>query len=363
MKVLLLHLDGKLPNIALMRLASHHRALGDEVHLRHAPTLAAVEPELGDDFERVYASAIFERTRPVAERLHKIRPDAVLGGTGWSLTGTLEDIGVTTQAQDYSLYPRFKPSIGFSQRGCRLRCDFCVVPRKEGSVRATQSISSIWRGEGHPRHVLLLDNDFFGSPAWRDRVEELREGAFRVCFAQGINARMLSDEAARAIASLDIRDDSFKTKRIYTAWDSREDKGTLFRGLEAAQRWRRSRRHHGLHARRLLARGDPRRSRLPARPAPRVGREALPHAVPAHAGTRGVPALGHRRLRQKDRLAGLAASAVRAPPAWRSNRRPAPVAADLEARCVRGTRPMEPRAMCPSCARRDQGPRDRLFGP
>lgn len=27
--VLLLHLDGKLPNLALMRIAAHHRAIGD----------------------------------------------------------------------------------------------------------------------------------------------------------------------------------------------------------------------------------------------------------------------------------------------------------------------------------------------
>lgn len=232
MNVLLLHLDGKLPNIALMRIAAHHRDLGDHVELRHAPTIASVEPELGDDFDRVYASLIFERTRPVAERLLEVRPDATVGGTGWSLTCTLQDIGVTTKAQDYSIYPRFEPSIGFSQRGCRLRCGFCVVPGKEGKARDEQAIAEIWRGEGHPKHVLLLDNDFFGAPAWRDRVAELREGRFKVCFSQGINARMISEEAAAAIASLDYRDDSFKVRRIYTAWDNRRDEATLFRGLE-----------------------------------------------------------------------------------------------------------------------------------
>ena len=32
--VLVWHLDGRLPNLALMRLAAHHRALGDTVELR-----------------------------------------------------------------------------------------------------------------------------------------------------------------------------------------------------------------------------------------------------------------------------------------------------------------------------------------
>jgi hypothetical protein len=81
--VLLLHLDGKLPNLALMRIAAHHRERGDDVVLRHAPTVAAVEPEIGDAFDRVYASAVFERTRPVVERLMVARPDAIVGGTGW----------------------------------------------------------------------------------------------------------------------------------------------------------------------------------------------------------------------------------------------------------------------------------------
>jgi len=232
MNVLLLHLDGKLPNIALMRIAAHHKALGDAVSMRHAPTVAAVEPEIGDNYDRVYASLIFERTRPVAERLLHVRPDAVVGGTGWSVTSRLEDYDITTKVQDYSLYPRFKPSIGFSQRGCRLKCEFCVVPRKEGSVREEQTIADIWRGEPWPREVLLLDNDFFGQPRWRDRIAELRDRRFKVCFSQGINARMLSEEAAEAIGSVDYRDDAFKVKRIYTAWDSRPDEKVLLRGLE-----------------------------------------------------------------------------------------------------------------------------------
>ena len=33
-KVLMFHLDGKLPNIALIRIAAHHRTAGDEVEIR-----------------------------------------------------------------------------------------------------------------------------------------------------------------------------------------------------------------------------------------------------------------------------------------------------------------------------------------
>lgn len=232
MRILLLQLDGKLPNVALMRIAAHHRDRGDEVELRH--TLCRGFWDRPAD--RVYASLIFERTRPRALELLNGRPDAIVGGTGWDAAAKLEDHGITTKRQDYTLWPDFTPSIGFTQRGCRFKCRFCVVPEKEGAVVEEQAAHEIWRGEGHPRDLLLLDNDFFGQPRWRERVDEIRTGGFRVCFCQGINARMLNDESAAAIASLNYRDDSFRERRIYTAWDNRKDEARLFAGLEALVR-------------------------------------------------------------------------------------------------------------------------------
>ncbi len=228
MNVLLCQLDGKVPNIALMRIASHHRELGDDVTLCCG---AQFEVGLWDSFERVYASAIFLKTRPLCERLLVVYPEAIIGGTGWDVKSSVESVGIQTLEQDYSIYPRFRQSIGFTQRGCRLRCSFCVVPEKEGAIRAEKTIGEIWRGDPWPRELLLLDNDFFGQPAWRERLAEIREGRFRVSFNQGINARFLTDEAAEAIASIDYRDDSMQNKRIYTAWDNRKDEGRLFDGL------------------------------------------------------------------------------------------------------------------------------------
>lgn len=231
MRVLLFQLDGKIPNIALMRIAAHHRALGDSVELRRT---GQPEQTLWDGVEapdKVYGSAIFLKSMPTALRLRTAYPDAIVGGTGWDLGVTLEGIGITTNEQDYSIYPGFRQSIGFTQRGCRLNCSFCVVPQKEGKVRAVQTISEIWRGDPWPRELLLLDNDFFGQAQWRERIAEIRDGRFKVSFNQGINARCLTEEAAKAIASVDYRDDSMTVKRIYTAWDSRADEERLFAGL------------------------------------------------------------------------------------------------------------------------------------
>jgi hypothetical protein len=232
MRVLLLQLDGKIPNIALMRISAHHKNIGDDVELRVAGNFQAIERGLWDDFGKVYASAIFCKTRPLCERLLTVYPEAVIGGTGWDVKSSLENCGIATLDQDYSIYPRFRQSIGFTQRGCRLRCSFCVVPAKEGPVRVEKPIGALWRGDPWPRELLLLDNDFFGSPTWRENIREIRDGRFKVSFNQGINARFLTDEAAEAIASIDYRDDQMHTKRIYTAWDSRNDDKRLFAGLE-----------------------------------------------------------------------------------------------------------------------------------
>lgn len=229
-RVLLCQIDGSIPNLALMRISAHHRALGDDVELRCG---ASFERGLFDsEPDTVYASCIFTKSLGTAMRLRKLFPEAIIGGTGYDATRTLEHFHITTQDLDYSIYPHFQQSIGFTQRGCRLRCSFCVVPTKEGAIREEATIHDIWRGDPWPRELLLLDNDFFGQEHWRERIAEIRDGGFKVSFNQGINARFLTDEAAQALASVDYRDGRLQAKRIYTAWDNRKDENRLFDGLK-----------------------------------------------------------------------------------------------------------------------------------
>jgi hypothetical protein len=243
--VLLLQLDGKIPNLALMRISAHHKALGDSVELRIAGNAAALERQLWDTApDMVYASSIFGWTRHLGERLLSLYPQAKVGGSGWDTpehVTSLAEIGITTRATDYSIYPKWQHSIGFTQRGCRMnadKCPFCSVPWREGKIRAEDSVISIWRGDPHPKNLLLLDNDTFGNPNWRQEIAAIRDGGFKVCWNQGINARLLNkDEFCEAIASVNYRDDSFTAKRLYTAWDNLKDEAPLFRGLDALVRY------------------------------------------------------------------------------------------------------------------------------
>jgi hypothetical protein len=228
--VRLTQLDGKLPNLALMRLAHWHLSQGDEVVFSRDPSRNLFEPDYG----RVYGSAIFKFSGERVARFQAAWPNAIVGGTGTDSKATVEDIAGNHERVDYTAYPEFKASIGFTQRGCRLACKFCVVPGKEGRARSVNTIADIWRGEGHAKKLHLLDNDFFGQPEdqWRDRMGEIRDGGFKVCFSQGINVRHLSPAAAEALSTVEYRDDSFSERRLYTAWDNLKDEGIFFGGVD-----------------------------------------------------------------------------------------------------------------------------------
>lgn len=246
MDVRLTQIDGKLPNLALMKLARHYGDRGARLHFSKDVERGIFEP----DYHRVYGSAIFSMSGERVARFKQQFPDAVVGGTHNLADNTTveQHLGIDdNEAYDYSIYPGFTGSIGFTQRGCRLKCGFCVVPKKEGKPRSVNTIASIWRGEPWPKHIHLLDNDFFGQPRdqWEERIGEIRAGGFRVCLNQGINIRMIDADAAKALASIPYYDDGFKVRRLYTAWDNIGDEERFVRGVDTLEA-------HGIPPRNLL---------------------------------------------------------------------------------------------------------------
>jgi hypothetical protein len=236
MQIRLTQVDGKLPNLALMKLARFHGERGDEVHFTRSPYKGLLEPR----YDRVYGSAIFSFSSDRVQTLKAEFPDAIVGGT-WNVLDpvTVEDvIGDGADDYDYSPYPDFTASIGFTQRGCRLKCGFCVVPKKEGKARSVNTIADIWRGPPHPKHLHLLDNDFFGQPRadWEARVAEIIDGDFKVCFNQGINIRMIGHPEAAALTAMKCFNDQFDLKCVYCAWDNVGDEVPFFRGVDLLEK-------------------------------------------------------------------------------------------------------------------------------
>lgn len=241
--IALAHGDGTdWPNFAILTLTAGLKAAGEEVRL----VRAGDRRELWDNPSRVLGSSVFSFSAPTRAVIDREWGPVTWGGTGiWRRQGRrVVDMGpllssvlpgnTEALAPDYSLYPAFTPSMGFTQRGCRLTCGFCVVPAKEGRPRAVRSVPEIWRGPGHPRTLLILDNDPFGQPPeeWRARLREIREGDFRVCFAQGINVRLVDEESACELATVRYSNVRFNRRRLYTAWDNLGDEAVFKSGVQ-----------------------------------------------------------------------------------------------------------------------------------
>jgi hypothetical protein len=227
-KVRLTHIDGKLPNLALMKLAWWHTINNDQVWFSRSCYRDLFEPP---EFDRVYGSSIFTRSVNAQRLLKQEFPEAILGGTGTDNLDTVDSIAGKEDWLDYSIYSGYRHSIGFSQRGCRLKCKFCVVPSKEGKIRNNRSVHEIWRGQDYPKEIVLLDNDFFGQDDWEEKSKEIIDGEFKVCFCQGLNVRLIHEDGARYLAQMKYYNSEFTTRRLYTAYDNPKDEKIFHRGF------------------------------------------------------------------------------------------------------------------------------------
>jgi len=222
MKIGLYDIDSKMPNLALMKISAYHKGKGDAVE--------HYDPLWLDSFDKVYASTIFDfsdKSNLVPERM-------VIGGTGYDTTVSLpQEIEMVNP--DYTLY-NYPHSIGFTMRGCRFNCKFCLVPRAEGKPKSTNTIDEIWTNRGS-NFVVLLDNDFFGNPQWRERIDEIKKHNLRVSFTQGLNIRIITDEQAKALSEVSFRNIKGDTKMVHFAWDKFEDEKLIDEGIKRVTKY------------------------------------------------------------------------------------------------------------------------------
>jgi hypothetical protein len=204
MRIALYDVDSVMPNLALMKISAYHKAQGHEV--------APFDPLFTATYDKIYASKVFKDTDGSL-----LDPDIMeIGGTGWDVKATLPG-EIEATLPDYSFY-NYPHSIGFSMRGCRFRCKFCVVPQKEGQPFGVQTIDEIWQ-QRDSNFIVLLDNDFFGNPAWAERIAEIRQHNLRVNFSQGLNIRLITQEQADAVASVKFYNLTNKYRQVHFAWD------------------------------------------------------------------------------------------------------------------------------------------------
>ena len=209
--------DSKIPNLALMKISQWYKSQGNSVDLYNPLWL--------DTYDKIYASKVFnysDGSNLLPERM-------TIGGTGWDIHKTLPQ-EIEDCIPDYSLY-KYKHSIGFTMRGCRFRCKFCVVPEKEGKPKPNNTIDEIWTNRDSS-FLVLLDNDFFGNPFWKKRIREIKDYNLKVNFSQGLNIRIITDEQVKALASVKFSTMSGKSKRVHFAWDRIFDEKLIDKGIK-----------------------------------------------------------------------------------------------------------------------------------
>jgi len=218
-KIGLIQVDGKLPNVALMQISKYHEDNGDDVEWYLGGLFA-------NQYEKIYASKIFSFSK-----LPELPNRAIIGGTGIDFYNKLPP-NIEAKPLSYKLYPECNYHLGFSMKGCRFNCVFCCVPKKEGKPSHNSNIDNLLRNPNGGNRLMLLDNDFFGSPNWKDDLKRIIGLKLKVCFVQGLNIRILKIEQAELLSQCKYYNSSFKARYLTFAWDRFKDEKLIEKGIK-----------------------------------------------------------------------------------------------------------------------------------
>ena len=171
------------PNLALMKISAFHKSLGDDVSWNFS---------LLDEYDIIYSSKVFTFT-PEDDYLSRT---VIKGGTGYKTNKNLPD-EIEHIMPDYSLYG-IDYSMGFLTRGCSNHCKWCVVPEKEGEIRAHADIEEF---AAH-KDVVLLDNNVLASNYGLRQIEKIAKLGLRIDFNQGLDARLIDGYVAKLLSKV-----------------------------------------------------------------------------------------------------------------------------------------------------------------
>ena len=218
MKIGLIQVDGKLPNLALMKLSAWHRKQGDSIYL--------IKPKVVSktliNFDKVYVSCVFEENQQKALALSKQYPNSQLGGIGVNSIRLPEEI--EHMMPDYETF-NCDYSIGFTTRGCIRSCPFCKVQGHEGYIRENCDIYEFWN-QKH-RKIVLMDNNILALPEHFKKVAgQIKNNNLTVDFNQGLDHRLLTPELCKILLGLK------HMHEIRFAFDDISYKPTVMKAIE-----------------------------------------------------------------------------------------------------------------------------------
>lgn len=235
MRILLVDIQGQLPNLALMKLSAYFKEAGHEVFLNECPNP-----------DKVFVSSIYSWDKTMVDKIRLMYPGAEIGGTGVSLEKRLPE-EIDAMKPDYSLYTyefvytriqrgiRKKETtvqkaktivdagLGRTAEGCFRSCSWCVVPRKEGALRQVATISELLNPRSNV--LILLDANLTADPHCLDKLKEIKDRRLIVDLTQGIDVRLMTDEIAKALSAVS------HLRSIHYAWDECSSERSVFEGI------------------------------------------------------------------------------------------------------------------------------------
>ena len=186
MNIGLLDIDrGNFPNLALMKISAWHKSKGDKVEFA----------DMFGHYDILYKSKIFSFS---ADDEYCYRSDFVVkGGTGYDIRHKLPDY-IDRVIPDYDLY-KCDHVYGFLTRGCIRKCEWCLVPEKEGELKPYMDIEEFI---GNKKTAILMDNNVLASDYGIKQIEKIIKLKIKVDFNQGLDARLIDDSTAKLLSKV-----------------------------------------------------------------------------------------------------------------------------------------------------------------
>lgn len=201
MRIGLIDVDGKgkvkhfgstiYPNLALCKIASFHKSMGDDV--------SWYDPMFSGHCDKVYLSKVFNFSPDYDLPIDA--DEIIRGGTGYDIKSCLPK-EIDDIQPDLTIYPQVPSDIsyGFLSRGCPNKCKWCVVPRKEGMIHPYWDIDRVANGK---KKIVLMDNNILATGDYAiEQLNKIIERGYMVDFNQALDARLVNDEFARLLAQI-----------------------------------------------------------------------------------------------------------------------------------------------------------------
>lgn len=244
----LIDVDSKIPNLALMKISNYYKGLGEKVEF--------VQP--GKEYEKIFASAIFTRSKGECEKLIETYGDKIeIGGTGWDINKVLSD-EIEYSKPDYDLYTAeeiasrmrgimtkerklqkateiVNAGMGFTSRGCVRECGFCFVPKKEGKFRDVAEIKDLINPKSNV--LILHDNNLTADPYCIDKLHEIRDRKLVVDINQGCDVRLVNEDIAKALSEVK------HLRSLHYAWDLMGFEKQVMEGIKTLSKFIKPYRH------------------------------------------------------------------------------------------------------------------------